>query len=376
VESSITGGISKTRWVCKRLWKPMIRKSFELWPVLLLLVSFSYGQTRELPDQEKTDLPDHSRQSPDYQVGPGDLLSIRVFGMSEIDQQLRVSNSGKVNIASVGIVSIAGLTVAQIENLIAAELRNQQLVKEPWVRIQVVEYNSQPVFAVGEVNTPGQFVITGEMRLLDLVTKSGGITPGAGKEAFLIRRATHPWIEVKINYADEAKKEGMPSLPFSEAEAERMAGGGKDSDNESIKINLKALKEGLDPALNLKLRGGDILLVPRRIRERIYIVGEVLFPGAYGLPLYYDHITAARAVSYAGGPLKTAKSGKAFIMRYNNEGGVEGVPFDFIAIRRGEEPDIPMLPNDIIFVPRSIGKTLAYNMLILVPHLVQQFLIF
>ena len=145
---------------------------------------------------------------------------------------------------------------------------------------------------------------------------------------------------------------------------------------ESIKVNLQALKDGADPSLNLQLQGGDVFFVPRRQRQYVYIVGEVVFPGAYGLPREYDHLTVSRVVAYAGGPLKTAKNGSAFIMRRDDKGEVIGVPFNFSAIMKGEQSDQAIQPDDIIFVPRSVGKTVGYGMLDLVAHLTQQFLIF
>ena len=34
----------------------------------------------------------------DYRIGPGDVLSIRVSGVREFDQSIRVSNSGRIRV--------------------------------------------------------------------------------------------------------------------------------------------------------------------------------------------------------------------------------------------------------------------------------------
>ena len=220
-------------------------------------------------------------------------------------------------------------------------------------------------------------MMTGEMHLLDALSKAGGVTPGADTEGFLIRRQDSPTIEVRIRFDAEKSLED-PTHLSADLDATGLGEGAvaSQASDQSIRINIRDLREGRNPDLNMRLQGGDVFYVPRRTRQNIYIVGEVLFPGAYGLPQNYEHITAARAISYAGGVLKTAKTSKAFIMRHSEDGQIQGLPFDFGAIFRGEQPDVPVQPDDIIFVPRSIAKTIGYNMLILVPHLVQQFMIF
>jgi polysaccharide export outer membrane protein len=334
----------------------------------LALVPAAFAQ-EPAPANEPSEVPE---QYAEYEVGPGDLVSVSVFNMTQFNQTARVSNSGKIHVRYLGILSVANLTVAQIEDEMARKLREQQLVNDPWVRVQVVEYNSQPVFVVGEVNVPGQYMINGKTHLLDVVSRAGGFTPGAAADGFLIRRRDFSTskIEVRMKYeAEQAAPDPLRAVADESQSAPLPA-------RNSITVNIGDLKEGKRPELNVRVQGGDIFYVPRRVQQHIYIVGEVLFPGGYGLPQFYDHITAARAISYAGGPLRTAKAGKTFIMRRDPAGGVQQLSFDFNDITEGKKPDIAVMPNDIIFVPRSIAKTIGYGMLIMVPHMIQQFLIF
>src|SRR5690606_33909843 len=129
------------------------------------------------------------------------------------------------------------------------------------------------------------------------------------------------------------------------------------------------------PDLNIRLQGGDILFVPRRQQQSIYIIGEVKVPGAYTLPRR-GKITAAQAVIYAGGPMATAKMSNGFLMRHNLKGEREAIPVDFKAIIDGRKPDVEVQPDDIIFVPSSPMKQIAVGLLNLGPRLLQQFLIF
>jgi protein involved in polysaccharide export with SLBB domain len=324
----------------------------------------------------QADVREAPQQFPEYQVGPGDLLSIRVFGLPQFDQTTRISNSGKIHVPYAGILSVANMTVAKIADEIARELRERMLVKEPWVRVQVDEYNAQPVFVIGEVNLPGQFMITGEMRLLDAISKAGGLKEKAAEEAILIRHRNHsrPAIEV-LRQEPGKRSENSPQLLADASTAATEQSTETAGTSERTNINVNQLQEGSRPELNIRLQGGDVFYVPTRPDQLIYIIGEVPQPGAYVLPRSYDHITAARAVSYAGGPRRTAKS-KAFLVRYDKDGVRKPIPLDLTAIIKGEQPDIPVLPDDIIFVPRSVAKLTGYKFIDMVAHGTQQWLIF
>jgi protein involved in polysaccharide export with SLBB domain len=144
---------------------------------------------------------------------------------------------------------------------------------------------------------------------------------------------------------------------------------------EVIRVDFDELKKGDKPELNVRLQGGDVLYVPRRRPQNIYIIGDVKVPGVYTLPRRGE-ITAAQAVIYAGGPLPTAKTSHGFLMRHNDAGVREAKDVDFAAIIDGRQADFPVRPNDIIYIPTSNVKTVGVGLLNLVPRLVQQFLIF
>jgi polysaccharide export outer membrane protein len=146
-------------------------------------------------------------------------------------------------------------------------------------------------------------------------------------------------------------------------------------EGEIIKVDIAGLKLGTRPEMNLRLEGGDVLFVPRRVSQNFYVIGDVSVPGAYDLPRDVE-LTAAQAIVYAGGTLPQAKTGKAFLMRYDAEGRREAIPVDFKAILAGKQQDIPVRKDDIIFVPNSAAKTVGVGLLDMLPTLLQQWLIF
>jgi polysaccharide export outer membrane protein len=307
----------------------------------------------------------------EYQLGPGDLLSVRVAGLREFDLSLRISNSGRIHIPYVGVLLVAGMTTFDLEGEVAKLIKENELVNEPSVRIHVEQFRARPVYVVGEVNSPGQFIITREMYLLDLVSKAGGLLGSADDKGFLYRRYKgRPRVQSRI--IDPSVSEPVAAAP-SEEPAEGPAPG--ETIEDVVTFDFEELRSGRRPELNVRLQGGDVVYVPRRTPQNIFIVGDVTTPGVYGLPRRGE-VKASQALIYAGGPLPTAKVGAAFIMRHDEAEGRKLIAFDFGRILEGKDPDVTIRPNDILFVPHSNVKTIGVGMLALVPRLIQQFTIF
>jgi len=325
-----------------------------------------------------TDPAVRSPQLQDYQLGPGDVLSIHVSGVREFNERTRVSNSGRIRVPYVGVMLVAGMTPVELEGEIGRLIKEHELVNEPSVRVQIENFNSRPTYIIGEVTNPGQYVITGELYLLDLLSRAGGLLPTAADEGFLYRRSSlQPQVETRLILPGEggnaAPKASPPTTVKTAPPKDASATGG--AGEEVIPVNLNDLREGTHPELNIRLRGGDILYVPRLKAQNIYIIGDVKVPGAYTLPRR-GQITAAQAVIYAGGPMATARMKNGFLVRHNDAGVREAMSVDFAAIIAGKSPDIPVRPNDIIFIPNSPAKTIGVAMLQMMPRLIQQFIIF
>lgn len=282
--------------------------------------------------------------SRDYRIGPGDLLSVSVSGLNELGHSSRVSNSGKIHVPQLGILKIAGLTTGELEILIAKLLRDRGLVNNAWVSVRVDQYRAQPVYVLGEVMTPGQFVIKDEMYLVDLITLAGGFNEVATPVGYLYRR-----------------KDGAGLLPDGEVPTD-----------EALEIDFTALNEGTRPELNVKLRGGDVLYVPQRRKEYFFVVGDVNVPGHFEFPANVKALPLTQVVAKAGGPLRTAKMSAGVLVRFNPAGGREEMKVDFKAILEGRQPDLDVRPNDIVFIPGSSAKTLGYGLLGALPGVASQ----
>ena len=277
--------------------------------------------------------------SEDYRIGPGDVLSIGVTGVPELGRVVRVSNSGKVHLPFLGILRVVDMTAPRLESTIADALRERRLMDAPWVTVRIDEYRSQPVYILGEVMMPGQFVIKKEMYLTDLIALAQGFNEVASPVGYLYRR--HP---------------DAGNRPAGEAQPD-----------DAIAVDFKALNEGRNPELNYRLRGGDVLHVPQAPTRVFYVVGDVRRTGAFRID--GDNLLVSQALSLAGGPMRTAKAKDSVLVRQGPNGVSEELPVDFDAILRGRKPDFTVRADDIIFIPGSTAKTLTYATLGLLPSM-------
>ena len=126
-----------------------------------------------------------SSSAGDYEVGPGDVLDIAVFGNDDLSRVPTVQTNGSITFPLLGEVQVAGLTVAEVQRKITNLLAKDYLVN-PQVEVKVKEYQSQFVSVVGEVNSPGRKPIRGRMRLVDALLEAGGFKQSSSGEVLTV----------------------------------------------------------------------------------------------------------------------------------------------------------------------------------------------
>lgn len=90
-----------------------------------------------------------------------------------VSQQYLVDNQGNINFPMLGEIHIGGLTKTEIESLIIDRLK-MYLKETPIVTVRIVNYR---ISVLGEVNTPGSFVVSNErINLLEALAMAGDLT--------------------------------------------------------------------------------------------------------------------------------------------------------------------------------------------------------
>jgi len=124
-------------------------------------------------------------------------------------------------------------------------------------------------------------------------------------------------------------------------------------------INLKRLLESADSALNVAVRPGDIVKVPRA--GIVYVLGEVQKPGGFVLQ-NNENISVLQALALAEGPTHTSAISRARIIRTDSSTGKRiEIPMNLGKIYSGKAPDMLLEAKDIVFVPNSAAKNVFYK---------------
>ncbi len=120
-----------------------------------------------------------------YLLGPGDQLTIRVFGEQELSPTLRIDDQGRINYPFLGQLNVQGKTASEIEREISGGLKGPYLV-DPKVSVAIAQY--RPFFINGEVRTPGSYEFQPGLTVRKAISLAGGFGERAAKnKVFVIR---------------------------------------------------------------------------------------------------------------------------------------------------------------------------------------------
>lgn len=311
----------------------------------------------------------------EYTIGPGDLLSVEVFDVKELSGDFRVSQAGSLALPLLPVrLQVSGLTEAQVEKKIAEVLEVNGLVSHPQVSIVAKEKKSKPITVMGAVAHPMVYFADRPVSLLEVLSEAGGISNEAGNTVIVTRVPQSSLVPLPANFpewkdpaassgptstesdtARDSSSNSSPSAASQPGPAEAATSAGV-----SITIRLEDLLDKADPRSNILLQGGDVVSVPRG--GIVYVLGAVIRTGAYVLANDNSQMSVLKILSLAGGLQRTAKRSAAVILRKDDKGVQQQLSVDLGKIMARKAEDVPLSPNDILFVPESGGKRTAMRM--------------
>lgn len=121
-------------------------------------------------DRLPMDLP----AGPDYVLGPGDGVSIDIWGGVAQRLQRVVDPSGRLALPEVGTVEVAGRTLGDVQRVVQAALRTQ--FHEVEADVSLSRIRTVRVYVVGEVENPGPYDISSLSTPLNALYAAGGPT--------------------------------------------------------------------------------------------------------------------------------------------------------------------------------------------------------
>jgi len=230
----------------------------------------------------------------EYEVGPGDVLSVIVLNQAGLTGEFTVDPEGFMVYPFVGRVKAAGLSALEIERKLATLLSDGYL-KRPQVSVAVKQFRSHRVFVTGEAARPGPYGLRPDRMLSSLLQDIGDLTPQAGHEILIIRAPGAPPAPPEPELGDSAEGDAAtPSPSPSPTPPTRAPYPGEVQGSEIIRVKLREVRSGF-PDKDVRLQIGDTIYFPKA--AHVYLTGHVARPGSYR---FDENMTVFQALALAG----------------------------------------------------------------------------
>jgi protein involved in polysaccharide export with SLBB domain len=206
---------------------------------------------------------------PNYTIGPGDELRIRIWGQVNQRADVQVDRAGDIYLPQVGQIHVAGIPISGLDEHLRADVgriyRNFDLTAE------VGQIRAIQVYVAGQARRPGVYTVSSLSTLVDALFASGG-----------------------------------PSTTGSLRHIELRRGGSVVTD-----FDLYALLLRGDKTKDAPLQSGDVIFIPA-VGPLAAITGSVKNPAIYELR---DGEPVADALADAGGVSAVAAQARISIER-------------------------------------------------------------
>lgn len=277
----------------------------DLYPKIALLFVLTIGLAPVMGQAQTAAAPPAAAHQPLLLLGPGDQVTLHVFGQPNMDGNMYIADDGTVQVPLAGPVHVAGLSPTDAAHAVEAALRQKQILVDPHVTFTIDTTRSQQVSILGEVHVPGKISITSNTTLLELLASAGGETPDGADNVYILRM-------------------------------------GPDGAMQRLTVNLQQLNEaGPTPAAaEFTMKGGDQVVVPRA--AKIFVTGEVHAPGQFK---FDADMTVLEALAHAGGITNMGSTHRIVIRRQQPDGN-----YRQISARLTDR----IQPNDVVTVRERI----------------------
>jgi polysaccharide biosynthesis/export protein len=183
-------------------------------------------------------LADSPGDSRAYRLGPGDRITVTVFGQPELSGDMLVDGAGNIVLPLIGSIEVKDLTALECQNLVGDRLAGG-ILQKPSVSVRISEL--RPLYILGDVRTPGAYPFRYGSTVQSTVAVAGGyglpqhIQAAAISEFFLaderVRQLSLQKQSLHVRRARlEAQRDGMrtfsPPAHQRTTDAAPMFGGG------------------------------------------------------------------------------------------------------------------------------------------------------
>ena len=324
-----------------------------------------------------------------YVLGPGDQLIVDIYGASQKSMQLTISPEGEVTVPGYGPVQVSGLTVAAAN----AKIRSTVGSRYSSSNIKVTVGNTRTILVnvMGEVRTPGTYHLSAFSTVFHALYMAGGIKDIgtlrnikvyrngnlvtvvdiyeyilngrlAGdiplREGDVIQVGTYDCL---VGITGNVKRSMFYEMRNSETVATllKYAGGFTgDAHKKSVRLTRQTGERyavynvGEFEMNTFHLEDGDAVTVDgmlNRYENMVEVKGAVFRPGQYQLG---KEVTSVRSLLQAAeGVTEDAMTNRGILHRLKEDRSLEVISVDVKGILAGTTPDIPLMNEDVLFIP-------------------------
>jgi polysaccharide export outer membrane protein len=256
-------------------------------------------------------------ENEEYELGPGDEISLDFPGRPELSGRRVVGPDGRITLSLVGALNVADKNRNEVAKLVVEAL--SPYYKDLTVTINIEKYGSNRVVIIGSVQHPGVLYFDNTPTLLDVIAR-GGLLANAG---------TGPINAPGVH-------DGIP---------ERCAI--YRGNDQVVWVDLKQLLQSGNSMADLRLRRNDIVFVPAQQEVFVSVLGSVMHAGAIALT---PESTLASVLAEAGGLAEGASANIQVIQP--STGKTLTIPFKSLLTVKGTE-EVKLHAGDVVFVPQS-----------------------
>jgi len=243
-----------------------------------------------------------------YILGPEDVIEVTVWGYPDLTRVAAVRPDGMVSVPLAGTLPASGRSVDQLTEALSQAYA--RYILNPRVVVIVKEFRKIRVSVLGQVARPGTYQLPPGSGVLDALSAAGGATEVAAlKDARLLNPGIAPQV-----------------------------------------VDLQTALAGA-PAANIRLRGGETLVVPEDLANLVSVTGEVVRPGRYRIK---GEMRLLDALLAAGGITERASTTQARLVRASRES--EALNLDALLMRQEMSQNIVMQPGDTVFIPEETNN--------------------
>jgi protein involved in polysaccharide export with SLBB domain len=273
-----------------------------------------------------------------YVVGPGDVLSILIGGVSPFAHAGPVTPEGALIIPTIGEVEVAGQTLAEVKKNVRAVVRKKYTAED--IGVHLLSLRAFKVAVVGSVANPGTYTVTPVDRV-DRVVYFADLTAGSSQSADDADAKTYSKFSIP---REEPLAVSLRNIKLYRAK------------QDTIAVDLVRYYATGETACNPYLRDGDVIFVPAEnlLGNSVSIYGGVRQPSIFE---FHEGDSLSTLLRLAQGPTVLADLERVEVVRFLPSGRqAQTLTVNLLAGQNGHTPDMALQRNDRIFIREDPEK--------------------